>query len=63
MKPDDPNAYYNKACTYALQNNIELALENLQKAINLDIQYKDMAKTDTDFDNISHNQQFQELLR
>ena len=40
IKPDDPSVYYNKACAYALQNKIQLAIENLQQAINLDVKYK-----------------------
>ncbi|MDJ0582182.1 tetratricopeptide repeat protein [Crocosphaera sp.] len=63
IKPDLHEAYYNKACAYALQNNIQLAIENLQQGINLDVKYKDMAKTDTDFDNIRDNEQFKELLQ
>ncbi|EHJ14786.1 TPR repeat-containing protein [Crocosphaera watsonii WH 0003] len=35
----------------------------MQQAINLDVKYKDMAKTNTDFDSIRDNEQFQELLQ
>lgn len=35
IKPDYHQAWYNKACYYALQNNIEQEIENLQQAINL----------------------------
>jgi Tfp pilus assembly protein PilF len=52
IKPDHANAYYNKACAYALQENIDLAIENLKQAMNLDSKYLEMAKTDTDFDKI-----------
>ena len=61
---DDPSDYYNKACAYSLQNVIELALENLQKAIQLNPDhYRKLAKTDSDFDNIRHNQRFQALIQ
>ncbi len=63
FKPDDANIYYNKACAYALQNNLQLAIENLQQAINLDVEYKDMAKTDTDFDSIREDEGFKELVQ
>ncbi len=63
IKPDLHEAYYNKACAYALQNNIQLAIENLQQAINLDVKNKDRAKTDTGFDIIRDNEQFKELLQ
>jgi tetratricopeptide (TPR) repeat protein len=52
IKPDDANTYYNKACVYALEENIDLAIENLKQAIDLDSKYLEMAKTDTDFDKI-----------
>ena len=64
IKPDDPDPYYNKACTYSLQDQIELALENLQKAIQFNTEkYREMAKTDSDFDNICHDPRFQALIQ
>ena len=64
IKPDDSSSYYNKACAYSLQNNLELALENLQKVIQIaPEEYREMAKTDSDFDNIRHNSRFQELIQ
>jgi superkiller protein 3 len=33
MKPDNAKAFYNKACSYALQGDVEQAIENLQQAI------------------------------
>ena len=62
FKPDYHKAYYNKACAYALQENITLALDNLKQAINLDSQYLEMAKTDTDFDKIRNDSRFINLL-
>jgi tetratricopeptide (TPR) repeat protein len=59
IKPDDPNTYYNKACCYGLQNNVELAIENLHRAISLDEQYCEIVKTDQDFDQIREDEQFQ----
>jgi tetratricopeptide (TPR) repeat protein len=62
FKPDDANTYYNKSCAYALQENIDLAIANLQQAINLDSKYLEMAKTDTDFDKIRNDSRFINLL-
>ena len=62
FKPDDAATYYNKACTYALQKNISLALENLKQAINLDYQYLEKAKTNTDFDKIRKDSRFIDLI-
>lgn len=64
IKPDYYQAFYNKACAYSLQNQIELALENLQKAIQLAPEkYREMAKNDSDFDNIPCDSRFQELIQ
>jgi len=62
FKPDDHQAHYNKACCYALQDNWEAAIASLQRAIELDASYREMAKTETDFDGIRDNEQFQSLV-
>ncbi|MEH2071390.1 MAG: tetratricopeptide repeat protein [Nostoc sp.] len=64
FKPDDHEAWYNKACCYASQNNVELAIENLQQAININSgEYREMAKTDSDFDGIREDERFQALIQ
>ena len=64
LNPKFASAYYNKACAYSLQNNLELALSNLQKAIQLSPErYRQLAKTDKDFSNIRREARFQKLLR
>lgn len=62
IKPDDYNAHYNKACCYALQDNREAAIESLQRALKLNAKYREIAKTETDFDRIRDNEQFQFLV-
>jgi len=57
-------AYYNKACNYALQNNLSLAIENLQKAIKLvPEKYRQLARTDPDFGQVRSDPKFQELIK
>lgn len=64
FKPDYHEAWYNKACSYALQGNIEKAIENLQTVINLNLdKYREMAKTDSDFDTIQEDARFQVLIK
>ncbi|NET57961.1 MAG: tetratricopeptide repeat protein [Symploca sp. SIO2E6] len=64
IKPDKDEAWYNKACCYGLQNNIDLAIENLQQAIQLNPdENREMAKTDSDFDNIRSEPRFQALIQ
>lgn len=64
IKPDYHKALYNKACCYALQGNVEQAIENLQQAINLSPEeYREAAKTDSDFDKIREDDRFQTLIQ
>ena len=64
FKPDKHEAWYNKACSYSLQGNIEQAIENLKTAISLNLdKYREMAKTDSDFDAIREDERFQELIK
>jgi tetratricopeptide (TPR) repeat protein len=65
FKPDDDdNTFYNKACYYALRSQIEQAIQNLQQAIDLNPdKYREMAKTDSDFDSMRSHPQFQALIQ
>ena len=63
IKPNYPDAWYNKACCYAAQGNVPVAIETLQKAINLDRdRLKEYAKTDACFAPLREHQQFQNLV-
>jgi len=64
MEFNEGSAYYDKACYYAVQNQIDEAITNLQKAIEIDSEeYLNRAKTDSDFDNIRHDRRFQALIQ
>ncbi|MGP1371495.1 MAG: TPR end-of-group domain-containing protein, partial [Almyronema sp.] len=63
IKPNNANVTYNKACAYGLQEKVELAIKFLSQAIELDFKYREMAKTDSDFDAIRDDEQFQQLLK
>jgi len=63
LNPDDATAYYNIACAYSLQGNIDAALPPLQRALQLDaVPYLNLIPADPDFDPIRHEPRFQELL-
>lgn len=63
IKPDKEEAFYNKACCYGLQGKVELVLENLERAVQLNPEeYREMAKTDADFDAIREDPRFQALV-
>jgi tetratricopeptide (TPR) repeat protein len=62
IKPDDQTALYNKACYYSLEGKLELALQFLKQALDLNpSKYQEMAKNDTDFDALRDDSRFQAL--
>ena len=63
IKSDYANAWYNKAYCYVLLKDIDQAIENLQAAINLNPEYREIAKTDSDFDRIRNDGRFQALIK
>lgn len=62
IKPNEPTAWYNKACCYAVQGNVDLAIKNLQWAIDLDPTFREKAKTSSDFDAIQKDERFKKLM-
>ena len=61
----DPNlaeARYQNARSYAMQYRVNLAIGNLQWAIDMHEQYKEMAKTDSAFAAIRAEEQFKKLI-
>ncbi len=64
FKPDDTSAFYNKACCYALHSQIDQVIQNLQRSIDLNPdKYREMAKTDSDFDSMRSDARFQALIQ
>ena len=64
FKPDKHEAFYNKACSYALNGQIDQAILNLQQAIDLNPdKWREMAKTDSDFDSLRSHTRFQALIQ
>lgn len=62
IKPDKHKAWYNKACAHSLLNQIELALNSLEKAIRLSPEENiALALEDSDFDNVRSNPRFRYL--
>jgi tetratricopeptide (TPR) repeat protein len=63
LNPREHKAFYNKARCCALQTQTEAAIANLSRAIALNPgKYRDMAKTDSDFDSIRQDERFQSLV-
>ncbi|MBE9099313.1 tetratricopeptide repeat protein [filamentous cyanobacterium LEGE 07170] len=62
LNPEFHQGVYSKACCYALWSKVDEAIEMLQKAIEIDANYREQAKTDTDFDGIREDAQFRRLV-
>jgi superkiller protein 3 len=63
LKSDNPNAWYGKACSYAVREDVEMAVKFLHRAIILSPNlYRVMAQTDTNFDQIRSHDLFRDLM-
>ena len=62
LRPEDPTAYYNLACSYALLAHTEDAFIALEKAVSLG--YRDVSHMmrDPDLDNLRREPQFKRFL-
>jgi tetratricopeptide (TPR) repeat protein len=63
VNPNYPRAWYSRACSYALLGNVEQAIKNLEKSIEIsNRRYREVAKTDLDFEDIRDNEEFTKLV-
>lgn len=64
INPALANAFYNKACCYALLGFGDLAVDSLEQAVKFAPHfYRELALADADFFNIRKNQRFAALIR
>jgi tetratricopeptide (TPR) repeat protein len=63
LRPQDPLAHYNLACSYALLRKPDLALKTLRRAIELGYRDFRYMREDHDLDAIRHDPRFRQLLR
>ncbi len=61
LKPNDPIAWYNLACSYSLLNDIDSGLEALKKAINFGYEDFYFLNKDPDLENLRRDARFQKL--
>ncbi len=61
LKPDDPATLYNLACLFSLRRKTKDAIDYLERAIEKNGKYRQMAKTDEDLDHIRDDIRFKKL--
>lgn len=62
INPNHPVAFYNRACFNSKIGKLEEALSDLERAIRLDSLFKDVARTENDFEKIRNEPRFKELV-
>lgn len=63
LRPSDPLAHYNLACSYALLKRSELAIKTLRRAVELGYRDFRYMREDRDLDSIRHDPRFRQVLR
>ncbi len=63
LRPRDPLAHYNLACSHALLKQSDQALRILRKAVELGYRDFRYMREDHDLDSIRHDPRFRQLLR
>ncbi len=61
-RPDDANIRYNAACVLALLERTDECLRELETAIMLDADNRDLARDDTDFDSVRDDRRFKVMM-
>jgi tetratricopeptide (TPR) repeat protein len=63
LRPEDPLAHYNLACSYALLKRPDQSLETLRRAVELGYRDFRYMREDHDLETIRHDPRFRQLLR
>lgn len=62
LDPQNKECYYNLACTHAELGQVDNAIEWLEKAIQIDNNFREQARADADFDGIREEKRFRVLI-
>lgn len=63
LRPQDPLAHYNLACSFALLKRTDLAIKTLRRAIELGYRDFRYMREDHDLDSVRHDPRFRALLK
>lgn len=62
LEPNLANTWYNRACCRALQGHVDLAIDSLKQAIEINPNFREQAKTDADLESMRNSWRFPEIL-
>ncbi len=62
LRPEDPLAHYNLACSFALLNRTDHAIDNLRRAVELGYRDFRYLREDRDLDSIRQDPRFRAIL-
>src|SRR5207244_8495512 len=63
LRPNDPLAHYNLACSFALLKRLEQSVKTLRRAVELGYRDVRYMREDHDLDAIRHDPRFRQLIR
>jgi len=63
LRPNDPLAHYNLACSYALLKRPDQCFKSLRRAVELGYRDFRYMREDRDLDSIRHDPRFRQLMR
>ncbi len=63
LRPNDPLAHYNLACSYALLKQANLSIKTLQRAVELGYRDFRYMREDRDLESIRHDPRFRKLIQ
>ena len=63
IRPENPDIYYNLACIYSRQDNVDESVNNLQQAVRKGFHNWELIKKDPDLANIRNTFYVNELMK
>lgn len=63
LRPNDPLAHYNLACSFALLKRLEQSVKTLRRAVELGYRDFRYMREDRDLDAVRHDPRFRQLMR
>jgi len=63
IQPNNPDVYYNIACIYSLQNNINDSMRYLEQSVSKGFKNWTLAQNDVDLENVRQTPGFKKIMK